>query len=74
MSTPKFQIRTVVVRGNTYLRVEDVGSGPAPASTARARSTTEYIRECGYGEETDVRNRLKKAADTLTDQTRQPGT
>jgi len=54
MSTPKFQIRTVIVRGNTYLRVEDVA---------------EYIRECGYGEETDVRNRLKKAADILTDQT-----
>lgn len=53
MSTPKFQIRTVIVRGNTYLRVEDVA---------------EYIRECEYGEETDVRNRLKKAADTLTDQ------
>lgn len=42
-----FPFRTVVVRGNVYLRVEDVAA---------------YLVECGSGEETDVRNRLKEAA------------
>lgn len=58
-TTPKFLIRTVVVQGNTYIRVEDVA---------------EYIRECGSGEETDVRNRLKHAAENLVNQTRDSGT
>lgn len=51
----KMHMRTVVVRGTTYLRVEDVA---------------EYIRACGEGEETDVRNRLKKAAEAIVTQTK----
>lgn len=45
-----FPFRTVVVRGNVYLRVEDVAA---------------YLVECGSGEETDVRDRLKKAAEAV---------
>lgn len=51
----KMRMRTVVVRGTTYLSVEDVA---------------EYIRACGEGEETDVRNRLKKAAEVIVTQTK----
>jgi len=44
-------IRHVVIKKAVYLRVEDVA---------------EYIRELGGSEETDVRNRLKKAADIIS--------
>ncbi len=43
-------IRFVKVKEVTYLRLEDIAS---------------YIRECGGGEETDVRWRLNKAAENL---------
>lgn len=46
----KVRVRTVFLRGNTYLRLDDV---------------VEFIQECGSGEETDVRNRLKEAASNL---------
>jgi hypothetical protein len=43
----RFQLRFVEVRGVRYLRVDDVAA---------------FVRELGGGEETDVRNRLLKAA------------
>lgn len=52
-SPSKSMLRAVVVRGVTYLRAEDVA---------------EYIRQCGSGEETDVRNRLNRAAENLKSQ------
>jgi hypothetical protein len=53
----KQNIRFVVVKGNTYLRAEDVA---------------EYIVECGSSEETDVRNRLKEAARNIVESSLHP--
>lgn len=50
MSNDNLNIRYVCVREVSYLRAEDV---------------IEYLRECGSGEETDVRNRFKKAANSM---------
>jgi hypothetical protein len=47
VSTP-FPLRFVDVRGERYLRIEDVAA---------------FVRELGCGEETDVRRRLDEAAD-----------
>ena len=58
MSTPVFPLRFVEVRGERYLRLEDVAA---------------FARELGGSEETDVRNRLCEAADHLV-RTREPKT
>lgn len=55
MNRKNIMIHSVVVRGVTYLRAEDVAK---------------YIEECGIGEETDVRNRLKKASEIIVNQTK----
>jgi hypothetical protein len=44
------QLRFVEVRGERYLRLDDVVA---------------FVRELGGGEETDVRNRLNEAANNL---------
>ena len=44
------KLRYVEVRGERYLRLEDVAS---------------FVRELGGAEETDVRNRLNEAANKL---------
>lgn len=46
----KVQVRCIEVKGNTYLRQEDVVA---------------YIREIAGAEETDVRNRLLQAANNI---------
>jgi hypothetical protein len=46
----KFPVRYVIVRGEYYLRKEDV---------------INFIIELGASEEVDVRNRLNKAAENL---------
>ena len=50
MSATTAQLRYVVIRGVQYLRHDDVAS---------------FIRELSNAEETDVRNRLNKAAANL---------
>ena len=50
MSVKIFPFRFVEVRGEKYLRLEDVAA---------------FVRELGGCEETDVRNRLCEAADSI---------
>lgn len=50
MSNEKINLRFVDVRGNRYIRIEDVAL---------------FIVNLGSGEETDVRNRLNEAAANL---------
>lgn len=45
-----YPIRFIDVRGERYLRIEDVAA---------------FVRELGGSEETDVRHRLDEAADNL---------
>jgi len=47
---PEFKFRVIEVKGQRYLRIEDVAA---------------FVRELGGGEQTDVRVRLNQAADGL---------